>query len=490
MNTQTQALQSFENTISKSTKNLEEVLSELQETTEKVERTSSLSVCPIDVLPEPSRKLIEELHNKYKFPKDFCLMYVLWVASVAAGNNYRAQVKRNWLEPVLLYMAIVALAGQTKTPVQNQLTQVLREINKRFFEKYSAEVQDQEDRKRLATKEQPFNEKKPIRKQIIIQDSTQEATIKALYNNQRGLGVLFDELAGFFGNMNRYNSGSEMPFYLSAYNCQSYSSNRKTTEDVYLSDPFLCIIGGIQPAILSKTFSDEMQDNGAKDRFLFCYPEGLKKEIPTDEEINQDLLNHYTETIRFLMYEGDRELAELRKYEKDTNYLIVDFEPQARKVLFQYLEINAEEVNRFNEEGEYRLASTFSKYDYHVIRLSFIIQLLHDASNRQITKVICTDSVNKGIRLANYFKWHSKRVHSLISGDPLASLDQTKRDLINALPDGDFSLSEAIETAKDVRAADLDQGLTLEAVEKWVKRFLTTRYFTKPKHGIYSKNRK
>lgn len=43
--------------------------------------------CPLDVLPDNFQRLITELAEKYKFPVDFSLMYLLYAFSISIGNN-------------------------------------------------------------------------------------------------------------------------------------------------------------------------------------------------------------------------------------------------------------------------------------------------------------------------------------------------------------------------------------------------------------------
>src|SRR5688572_23539495 len=60
---------------------------------------------PLDVLPAPFQELIKQLEQRYKFPADYSLLYMLFAFSIATGNNYRIRVKRNWIEPAILYLS-------------------------------------------------------------------------------------------------------------------------------------------------------------------------------------------------------------------------------------------------------------------------------------------------------------------------------------------------------------------------------------------------
>jgi hypothetical protein len=346
-------------------------------------------------------------------------MYLLYAFSIAIGNDYRVRVKRDWIEPAMLYMLVVALAGQTKTPVQSFFMASFKESDKQNFEKWKTEVKEWDAKKKAATRENPFDDEKPKRKQILLQDYTPEALIKVLSDNWHGVGLMMDELSGFFGNMNRYNNGNEVPMWLSFFNAQAYSLNRKTSDDLYVPHPFVSTIGGIQQGILVKVFVGDLLVNGYIDRCIFCMPIGIKKEVPTDEEIDISLIDAYTDAISFLL---KIEPVTIEKDGEDTKDIprLLNLTPAAKKLLFKYLQLNADKVNELNEAGSHGLAGTYSKFDYHV-RLSFILQVITDACSKRRPEFITEDAVKGGIRLADYFKIHSERVHGLISGDPLAA---------------------------------------------------------------------
>lgn len=440
---------------------------------------------PIDVLPVQFQELIKQLEQKYKFPADYSLLYILFAFSIAIGNNYRIRVKTNWIEPAILYLSLIALAGQTKTPVQLFFMSPFKEWDKTNFEDYSANILSYDTATQAATKSNPYTEQKPTRKQLLLQDYTPEALVKVLSDNWHGVGVMMDELAGFFGNMNRYNNGNEVPMWLSFYNAQAFSSNRKTSHDSYVAHPFVSVIGGIQPGIMKKIFAGDMQINGMIDRFLFVYNVNARKEVPADEELDTYLIDAYTDAVKFLL------AIEPEISDKDGKNIprLLDLTPDAKNLLFGYLQANADKVNELNDEGAERLAGMYSKFDYHIIRLSFIMQVLTNACKGEAPTEVTGDAVRGGIRLADYFKRHTNRVHGLISSDPLAAYDEAKKALYNQLPNGEFPFSDAIAIAGTIRKDEVEAGtITPDAVKKWVQRFLqTTGLFNQPKTGYYIK---
>jgi hypothetical protein len=440
---------------------------------------------PLDVLPAPFHELIRQLKERYKFPADSSLLYLLFAFSIATGNNFWIRVKLNWIEPAILYLALVALAGQTKTPVQSFFTRPFKEKDRTNFDDYTAALRTYETEKQAATKANPFSKPKPVRQQLLIQDYTPEALVKVLSGNWRGSGVMMDELAGFFGNMNRYNSGNEVPMWLSFYNAQAFSCNRKTSEDTYVAHPFVSVIGGIQPGILKKIFAGDMQINGMVDRFLFVYNANGRKEVPGDEEIDASLIECYFDAIKLLLAVQPK----INDADGTNEPRILDLTSEGKALLFDYLRANAVKVNELNDEGAERLAGMFSKYDYQVIRLSLLIQVITDASIGRTPNEVTRDAVHGAIRLADYFKQHTTRVQELISNDPLAAYDETYKALYYSLPDSDFSFSNAVATGANIRKVALDTGeIQPLTVKKWVQRFLQkSGLFNQPRTGHYIK---
>lgn len=485
MQTQNLAPNTLQKEQSKVNHSFTDAVNELATDTAIILQELQKDAIPLDVLPVPFQELIKQLEQRYKFPADYSLLYILFAFSIAIGNNYRIRVKKNWIEPAILYLALVALAGQSKTPVQQFFMLPFKEWDRTNFEDYAAKVLSYDAVLKAATKGNPCAEPKPTRLQLLLQDYTPEALVKVLSDNWHGVGVMMDELAGFFGNMNRYNNGNEVPMWLSFYNAQAFTSNRKTSHDSYVAHPFVSIIGGIQPGIMKKVFAGDMQINGMIDRFLFVYNLNVRKEVPCDDEVGTNLIDAYTDTIKFLL------AIQPEISDKDGKNIprLLDLTPDARKLLFDYLQVNADKVNALNDEGAERLAGMYSKFDYHVIRLSFILQVLTDACNGQVPTEVTSDAVRGGIMLTDYFKQHTNRVQALISSDPLAVYDETKKVFYNQLPDGEFPFSESVAIAATIRKDELQAGrIRPEGVEKWVQRFLqTTGLFNQPKTGYYIK---
>ena len=66
---------------------------------------------PVHVFPAKIQRIILELNTTCGFPIDYTASAMLAAISVAIGNTHRIEVKRNWQESAIVYIAIVGRPG-------------------------------------------------------------------------------------------------------------------------------------------------------------------------------------------------------------------------------------------------------------------------------------------------------------------------------------------------------------------------------------------
>ncbi len=76
---------------------------------------STTNAFPVHVLPDRLQRIIRELHDSNGFPVDYTAVSMMAALSVAVGNSHRVEVKRNWHESAILYIAIVGRPGACKS---------------------------------------------------------------------------------------------------------------------------------------------------------------------------------------------------------------------------------------------------------------------------------------------------------------------------------------------------------------------------------------
>lgn len=66
---------------------------------------------PIEVFPIRIQRIISSLHDCQGYPVDYVAAAILAAIAVGIGNSHLVQVKRNWLESSILYMALIGRPG-------------------------------------------------------------------------------------------------------------------------------------------------------------------------------------------------------------------------------------------------------------------------------------------------------------------------------------------------------------------------------------------
>jgi hypothetical protein len=98
---------------------------------------------------------------------------------------------------------------------------------------------------------------------LVIEDTTVEALQEAVKGNPDGVLKVHDELAGFFGSMERYNNragNSNRAFYLQAYNGGQYVLDRVGRGPFRFENLSMCVLGGIQPDVMRSIAADSIED--------------------------------------------------------------------------------------------------------------------------------------------------------------------------------------------------------------------------------------
>ncbi len=426
---------------------------------------------PVEIFPLPIQQIIKSSNEGLNFPVDFTGVSMLYAVALAIGNTHRIQIKKGWSENVVLYIAIVGRPGTNKS---HPLSFTLNPIEKKDAQAHK----EYEDKKReydrvikmdsgQPEKQRTGETKKPVWQKFLISDFTPESLVEVHKYNKRGIGVYIDELASWFKNFNRYHNGSEQELWLSNWSGKPIKVDRKTSEPIYIQQPFIPVIGTIQNNIIDQLAKDSRTKNGFIDRILFAVPDNLIKPCWNDIEISPELTTNWQQIIfRLLNLEA--------KFDDNNNPYpqILKFSPDAWQELKQWQMNNTKlsEMAR-NEEIE----SICCKLEIYVIRLALILEMMFWACDASDKKAVSIETVKGAIRLIEYFRKTAIKIHNIIS-NPLDRLPTDKRNFYDSLPDT-FITSKFVEIAAEYKIS-----------ERTAKRFLQEKeFFEKVSRGEYEK---
>lgn len=421
---------------------------------------SNKNVFPIEVFPPLFRDYAIDLNETVNFPIDYTSTAILAAVATAAGANFKVWVKAGWIENGSLFTCVIGNPGANKTHPINTAFAPIKSIDKERHDqfKYDYELYSSYDKLSKKDKDEAESLFAPILEKSVLSNFTTEILFKRLSENPRGCTVLSDELISFLEGMNNYSKSDQIGFYLSVWSNQSTTVDRiGAAIPLFISNPYLSIIGGLQPRALNKAFPIDKLNNGFFQRFLFAYPSNSNKAPINDNVANENLAKDYESFIN-----NCYAITEPRT---------LTFSPAAKRYFYDW---QANNCDRVNEHQNSIKGEILSKFDNHFIRLALLLQIMTDTQSKEIELA----AVEASKVLCEYYLQCSFKVLEKIQNKAnyLLSLPKDKQQLFNELEER-FTNSDAMEA-----------GLDLGMVDRTIRRFLQDgQLFKKIKHGTYEK---
>ena len=344
---------------------------------------------PVDGLSSSAINILNRVSSSLQCPVDIALTAMFATVGVAMGKRVVIDDGKYQNYPCL-WACVVAPSGSNKsTPIRF----FLQPLKDRDTYKYGVY------REELKAYRQTGDDKgdRPVFKQYIISDSTPESRNQVLSVNPNGILLYRDELKGMIDDFCRYAKSGELSQMLSMFDSDTIVVNRKSDEPLLIKDPFMSIIGSIQPSVLVDTFgNDNMMNNGFNQRWLFCCPESVIPEMYNDVSIPQSVINDWKDFIyNLLMYDFSVTGGKL--------YL----RGEAKRAYIDYY--NSLQVKKANADDY--LSSVYSKLQIHVIRWSGISHILgNDPTSIDITP----GEMEYSVRCMDYFERCALKVYKIL----------------------------------------------------------------------------
>lgn len=429
---------------------------------------------PIEVFPEQVRSIINVYVKVLNLNTEFSAVSILYTFSVALGHHYQLQVKRGWSELACLFIGLVGKPGVNKSSPISIFSQPLEKMEQVLFNNYLSEREAYiKTRSAKPEKGVPVQiSDEPVRKQILIRDFSMEALLHAEYVNRHGVGILNDELTSFTKGLNKYRSnggGGDEEVILSLFSAKPISVNRKSSEPIYVEKPFISVIGSIQPQVLIKQFGNDRIDNGLTHRFLFAFPDNIKREDLSDDDVPEYVEETYQRLVERILI-PDFFQAQPYPVQKIT----------LSKGGYEAYKIFRRKINEtINNERSEALSGIYAKLDTYSLRIALILHVMAIACQEPVEDryQISGDTFRKAEKVIAYFEYNALKVFKLMEKfrDPLADYPLEHKIIYYKLPTS-FTTNTAWEIAK--------QNIS----RRTFFNLMSDEYlFTKLKHGIYEK---
>lgn len=404
-----------------------DIATKVQAQPEKIEEPKEF---PIDLLPGWLQKTIKEHAESYGTPPELWATAFLSGIAAAAGEKIYLN-NGNYRNYPQLWLIIVGSSGTGKSEAFRVAFRKIMEIDSDKFARYKEAFRDWEANDRAGAA--------PRWEQSIIGDTTPEALFNVLANSNNGLTLYRDELSGWFADFGRYNKSGEVGHYISIFDNQNLSINRKKEQPQLITEPFLNICGTIQPSVLSELLEKkDFELSGFAQRFLFLYPEFSTRKY------RRTIVQPSTEFY-------DRVIATIVSDNGDENemYLCDDAEDR-------YEEFFNEMEDRRSRSNDF-WAAVFSKAQIQVLRLALtvkIARLVNEPSNQ-----VSETDMQAAIEMMRYF---------------IGSLEKFKTEQKETISKKAM-IQEIFRDNPDVRQTEIARmmGVSKQYVNKVVGRRLT-----------------
>ena len=413
---------------------------------------------PSEVFPEQIRQIINRTRTCLNFPLDYICPALIFASSVALGNAIAVEIKKGWKEKAIFYMAIVGEPGTNKSSCLEFAIEPLRKIDRDNLKTYKKKLKQYE-----ATKNDPDkNIEQPVYGQIVLSDITVEGFLKQHLNTPRGLAIYADELMGFVKSFSRYRSGNDEEIWTQLFTGVPIIVNRLHSDSFSVSNPFVGIIGGVQPGLLRK-FADGKTDSGFIYRWLFAYPDKRTFSRFQDDEIDDHTMNQWEtiiDTIRRIRYNG-----------KTT---VIRLSPEAYDLYKQWYNTGRETM----EHASTSFIGITTKMERYCARFALILEVLRYTCGQSDLTSISAQSMKDAFKLTYYFIAGAQKALKKFHSDPLGSLTEKQRSTYMDLP--------SVFTTREGLAVALQHSMSERTFKDWIK----TAIFKKLDYGTYEKRYK
>lgn len=297
-------------------------------------------------------------------------MHAIGVAATAIHDGFRIQPKQKdtqWTEPPILWIGVVGDPGQRKSPAQAAAKRPLQEIEHERHMAHNAAMREYdleyEVWKKSKTRSAP--PEKPVLRRLSVDDTTMEGLRRVLGENPRGVGIIKDELGGFFSSFGAYQNNSNAGSKDRADYCELYQGQPKTFDraekgTLYIPHWGASIVGNIQPGPVRRLMG-KITDDGLIARFMVAHCEETGQGI--DREPDNEAIGIYHHVIK--------KLAALEPKSKTE---IFTFEPQAQK--YRDIIFKLAQVMKSSPDASDAFKAHMNKFGGMFCRLALVFHMI------------------------------------------------------------------------------------------------------------------
>ena len=343
---------------------------------------------PFECLQVEIQGIIKNFAEVYQCDTDIIVSTIYAIVSIAVNKSIKLFDGKYTNYPSM-WICHVAPSGSNKSAPVKMLFKPINELNEEAVMAYYEELRH--------TDKDDSNKPKPICKKLSLTDTTPEAIYKALSFMPQM--VYRDEIKGMIDDFDRYNRSGIISNMLSIWDSTSFCIDRKTEDPTFIREPFLDILGGIQPGLLKSTFGNpQLMISGFNQRILFVYPDKVPVTYYSDMQLNEAIMPYWTDFVRKLMTLEPTTLT---------------LSPEAKDYYCTYYNMLQDKKASADDYMQY----VYSKLQIIILRWSIVTHLLWEKTFETYHKdTISGDEMLHSLQCMLYFESAAEKVYQEISG--------------------------------------------------------------------------
>lgn len=441
---------------------------------------AKLPVFPVEALPPAVRDYVLAVAESTQTPVDMSASAALAILALCEQGKFCIRGKADWVEPVNLFVVVVAEPSERKSAVVSLMTKPVNEfeatynkqnaaaletskMNKRILERRQRALEDKAAKgkaedgelERIAEQLANYKEATPLR--LYVDDITTEKLTGVLAEGGgkaaivSAEGGIFDMLSGL------YSKNVNIDVMLKGYSGDCIRVDRIGRNSESIMNPALTVLLTVQPNVLSGMMHNGIfRGRGLTARFLYCMPKSIvgNRRYRT-EAISEEIYLRYSNLIRNILEEepgGEPEEITLS--------------PEADKLL-----------EGFSVEVESKLKTEYAdisdwagKLVGAVLRISGVLcrASISRYSGFLVTSdplVVDKETMEKAIAIGRYYTEHSSAAFSLMGADELVKKSQYMLDSICKNGLTEFSKRDIMRLCRSFKTAEAVQPVLNHLVD-------------------------
>jgi hypothetical protein len=371
---------------------------------------------PQQVLPPALNRFCEEGAKSLTCPVDYFAVPMLVAAAAAAGASRALQLTSDWWVFPSLYACVVAPPGAAKSPAAGR---TIKPVRSQQAVNYLA-WREAKKAWNLKSEEERGDQDPPKFQRSYTTNTTVEKLAGLLHDGLRGLLLHKDELIAWVSSFNVYREGrgEDEQTYMSIWDHQPFSIERKSNEDglpISVHRPCLSVFGTTQPDVLGGLVRGSQ--NGFIERILFSYPDGGdRRRVWTWDGISDDARMAWEMVLRrlYALDWATPPMGEADSPEGTVWPKFAKFDQEGRLAWENFY--GAHQDTR--EDLPDAMRACHAKMESYAARLTLLIALLSmaevDSCTPDRVPVVSKGAVECAALLVRYFMSHACKVYGCL----------------------------------------------------------------------------